>query len=270
MALVVGFPSCRTGQLVSAVASQRRFITCLGVHRCMAVFAWAPGRDPRGFAAHLTAGAVRFSLEQRGQFLPEVVRAMSRSFAGTPRADVCVHFVGDLYGEPLQRYFPESPAAQCCSLHLEVALRDAGFTRIDKALTTLFQEPAAEPRLRSAGAGDGRRFSFAALDVESGGVLAQAAGTVAETRVAAGASWPQLEAEYEQDKLLGRQRGSLSPITQASGAHVDIWTAYYELAAHPLPVVLVLAALLLLLLRTAPRLVLGGDGPEEQAAWWRL
>jgi len=226
----------------------------------MAVFAWAPGKDPRGFAAHLTSGAIRFSLEQRSEFLPEVVRAISKTFLRVRKADVVIHIVGDIIGEPLRRYFSDMPiVAHCCSLHLEAALHRAGFMNIDKELCAAFEEdvdaepPEGEesaPRPQACATGDGRRFSMAALDLEGGQVIVQSVGTIADVKIATGKDWPAVEAEYERDKGLHRERFSYAPMTNANGSAADFWTAYHELAAHPLPVVclgiLLLAAIVLL------------------------
>jgi len=264
--LAADFPSCCAGQFMAAARSQRQFLTCLGVHRGMAVFAWAPGRDPRGFAAHLTSGAIRFSLEQRGEFLPEVVRAMCRTFEGVPTGDVLVQIVGDLVGEPLRRYCADMPSiSHVCSLHVEAALRKVGFKSIDKDMCAAFEEdpgeePAPEdkeaaPRPLAYARGDARRFSLASLDLQSGRVIALTSGTVADVKAAAGDRWPLIEAEYERDKSLSRGRSLFSPMTTAGGSSADFWTAYSEAVANPLPWVLLAILVVALLLIAAPQVL---------------
>eukprot|EP00408_Alexandrium_pacificum_P052386 CAMPEP_0171248366 /NCGR_PEP_ID=MMETSP0790-20130122/48978_1 /TAXON_ID=2925 /ORGANISM="Alexandrium catenella, Strain OF101" /LENGTH=268 /DNA_ID=CAMNT_0011715813 /DNA_START=67 /DNA_END=869 /DNA_ORIENTATION=+ len=218
----------------------------------MAVFAWAPGKDPRGFVAHLTAGAIRFGLEKRGEMLPEMVQAMCRTFQGIPRANVIVQLVGDLVGEPLRRYFSDLPSfAHCASLHIEAALRKRGFSTVDKEMCAAFEDaegPEVEagqeppPRPSACALGDARRFTLVALDLKTGQVIAQSKGTIADVKAVVGEQWLVIEAEYERDKQVLRDRHIFSPLTSASGASADFWTAYYEIMAHPLPLVLMAIA----------------------------
>lgn len=238
---------------MSAASSQRRFLTTLGVHRSMAVFAWHPGKNPIGFVAHITAGAIRFSLEKRGEMLPEMVKAMRRTFKDVKKADVVVQMVGDFVGEPLKRYLKDLPGfSHVASLHIDAMLRRGGFSNIDKELCAAFEDEAAtepaegeEPKARPevTAVGDARRFSLAALDLKTGQVIAQARGTIADVKAAVGDQWPALEAEYERDKDVLRNRYLFSPLTEASGSSADFWTAYYELISHPLPLVLLAIAI---------------------------
>eukprot|EP00930_Biecheleria_cincta_P007615 TRINITY_DN108851_c0_g1_i1.p1 TRINITY_DN108851_c0_g1~~TRINITY_DN108851_c0_g1_i1.p1 ORF type:complete len:324 (+),score=53.49 TRINITY_DN108851_c0_g1_i1:46-972(+) len=221
-AVVANFPSCWLGEFMTHTSSERRFLTCLGVHRSMALFAWMPGTDPIGFVAFLEAGAIKHSLE-RSKFLPEVVSAMSQAFGDRPRRkEVFVHFVGDLVGEPLKRFFPNDELFHRASVHMEAALRTVGFERFNRELLGIFEEAPENWRLP--------RFTAASLDSLTGCIVTQNYKPLTEAQTQIGPNlWAALEKEYrrERDVIFHRDGGG-QPMTQSK----DEWWSLWQLLNH--------------------------------------
>jgi len=225
----------------------------------MAVLAWAPSSDPRGFVAHLTSGAVRYSLEEKGELLPEMIVAMRSAFEGTDLADVQVNLVGDLVGEPLKRYFKDGPEVlHRCSVHVEQALRTAGFKNIEKELTGLYEDDdcsgsdlAGMPRSRVTG----RRFSFISLDLKMGRVIAPLPRALDVAKKDAGGHWRAIQAEYERDLQFSHRRGLYAPMTTAAGMAWDSSTLFSDLAAKPFTAIGTIAAVIWFCVQLVPHLI---------------
>lgn len=226
-AVVANFPSCWLGEFMAHSSSERRFLTCLGVHRSMALFAWMPGADPMGFVAFLEAGAIKYSLE-RSSFLPEVVGAMSQAFGDRARRkEVLVHFVGDLVGEPIKRFFPKDELFHRASVHMEAALRTVGFERFNRDLLGIFEEGSEHQPSQNWRR---PRFTAVSLDSRTGCIVTQNYRPLTEAQSKIGPTmWAALEKEYrrEKDVIFHRDAGS-KPMTQSK----DEWWSLAQLLSQ--------------------------------------
>lgn len=226
-AIVANFPSCWLGEFMAHPSSERRFLTCLGVHRSMALFAWMPGTDPIGFVAFLEAGAMKYSLE-RSSFLPEVVSAMSQAFGHRARRkEVFVNFVGDLVGEPMKRFFPKDELFHRASVHMEAALRTVGFERFNRDLLGSFEEGSEH----QPGTNWRRpRFTAVSLDSRTGCIVMQNYRPLTEAQTKIGPTlWAALEKEYRREKdVIFHRDGGSQPMSQTK----DEWWSLAQLLSH--------------------------------------
>lgn len=193
----------------------------------MALFAWKPGTDPVGFVAFLEAGAMKYSLE-RSKFLPEVVSAMSQAFGDrVRRKEVFVHFAGDLVGEPMKRFFPKDELFHRASVHMEAALRTAGFERFNRDLLGIFE---TRPDRQASSSWRNPRFTAVSLDLKTGCIVTQNYRPLTEAQAQIGpTSWAALEKEYQREKEgIFRQDTGSRPMTQSK----DEWWNLSQLLSH--------------------------------------
>eukprot|EP00415_Alexandrium_ostenfeldii_P001424 UN1424 len=181
--------------------TDRRFLSCVGVHVCIAVFAWAPCKVPIAFAAHIPQEALKHGLDNGRRSLPEVGSAMRETFANC--SHVQAHIVGghralDRPG-PLRQYFGDSERQQV-SWHVREMVREAGFSNVNTDMLLPFEgiPGCAGHNLLSR---ENKRFTIAALDLRTGKVVTHSLSPGGRAEYSFGDRWPGVHRELEREKV---------------------------------------------------------------------
>eukprot|EP00929_Paragymnodinium_shiwhaense_P026612 TRINITY_DN15799_c0_g1_i1.p1 TRINITY_DN15799_c0_g1~~TRINITY_DN15799_c0_g1_i1.p1 ORF type:complete len:724 (+),score=109.23 TRINITY_DN15799_c0_g1_i1:119-2290(+) len=211
-AVVADFPACYQGQFMSGTSSDgRRFLSCLGVLVCIAVFAWMPGPNPRGFVSHINSHV----LSNGKDALAEMEAGLLRAFAGVKLSDVRVHILGghrlaDVLSPLVLRHSRDSPKS-AFSWHIKDMLKRLGFVNINTDMLLAFDGFADQSfyrnPLKTPTARENKRFVVAALDLHTGSIITHTKSPGGFARGVIGPAFEAIQKEFDREASFTHRSG---------------------------------------------------------------
>jgi hypothetical protein len=167
------------------------FLATKGVFTCISVFAWSPSK--KAFAAHIPLNQVHYNI-RHGKVentLPEITKALTRTFKHEDPTTVKVHIVGGQKEQDANHDLAllfKSPLMHRFSWHVIMAIRAAGLTVNGNSthLLNVFEGIPYNILFEQQQRAKGHSFSLVALDRNTGALITHTlVESVGDYRIAA-------------------------------------------------------------------------------------